>query len=68
VQIQFNYTNYATENGFQTPVYTMRSNTPNFLNPRFRGRLMQMTVSSSDLGSFWRFGALRMRVAPDGRL
>jgi hypothetical protein len=34
---------------------------------RPRGRLAQLEVSSSDVGSFWRLGAVRFRYAPDGR-
>lgn len=38
-----------------------------FLTPRFRGRLLSVKISSSDLGSFWRIGALRYRFEQDGK-
>lgn len=38
-----------------------------FLSVRFRGGLMSITVSSSDVGSFWRLGKVRYRFAPCGR-
>lgn len=39
-----------------------------YLNPRLRGRLCRFTISSNDLGSWWRIGGCRYRFAPDGRL
>ena len=39
-----------------------------FKNMRVRGRLISIEVASSDVGSWWRFGGPRVRVAPDGRL
>lgn len=68
VQVTFSYAYYAQSTVYNTPTYTMTSGGLNFLNPRFRGRLASMTVSSDDLGSWWRLGGLRMRTAPDGRL
>jgi hypothetical protein len=38
-----------------------------FFNTRLRGRLVAVRISSSDLGSFWRIGALRYRFAQDGK-
>lgn len=65
----FNYTKYATGSPVYTsPTYTASSNGPPFLNVRFRARLASITVSSNDLGSFWRWGNPRLRTAPDGRL
>lgn len=34
---------------------------------RFRGRQASVTVANVDAGSFWRLGAVRFRVSPDGR-
>lgn len=34
---------------------------------RLRARLLALEVSSSDMGSAWRLGAIRFRFAPDGR-
>jgi len=38
-----------------------------FFEPDARGRLMSIQGGSQDLGSFWRLGLLRFRIAPDGR-
>jgi hypothetical protein len=38
-----------------------------YFNTRLRGRLVSIRISSQDLGSFWRIGALRYRFAPDGK-
>lgn len=38
-----------------------------YISPRFRGRLVSLTIGSSDTGSFWRCGNLRYRLSPDGR-
>lgn len=54
----------------QTPVahgpYTVTQATE-YITPRFRGRLVAIQVSSNDLGSFWRLGNIRYRLAQDGR-
>lgn len=38
-----------------------------YVNTRLRGRQIKVKFSSSDLGSFWRLGLMRYRVAQDGR-
>jgi hypothetical protein len=38
-----------------------------YTTPRLRARLLQVTISSNDLGSFWRLGGMRYRMAPDGK-
>jgi len=38
-----------------------------FIEPRVRGRTVALRIESQDLGSFWRLGLVRCRVAPDGR-
>jgi hypothetical protein len=38
-----------------------------YVNLRLRGRFVAVEISSSDLGSFWRVGALKFRSAPDGK-
>jgi len=38
-----------------------------FVEPRARGRTIALRIESQDLGSFWRLGLVRCRVAPDGR-
>jgi hypothetical protein len=66
VQITFNAVDFPG----QTPVtygpYTVTQSTTWF-NPRIRARLLSITVSSSDLNSFWRLGNMRYRAIPDGR-
>jgi len=37
------------------------------VNPRSRGRLCSLEITSSDLGSFWRLGNVRYRAAIDGK-
>ncbi len=39
-----------------------------YISQRFRARQISLSVSSSDVGSFWRLGLIRVRWAPDGRL
>jgi len=38
-----------------------------FISPRFRARLMSITIGSSDVGSFWRLGNIRYRLQQDGK-
>ncbi len=47
--------------------YTVTS-ASNYFNPRVRGRFISYKVESNDIGSFWRFGGSRARLAQDGRL
>lgn len=37
------------------------------LDVRFRGRMFQITMTSTGLGMFWRLGACRFRIASSGR-
>lgn len=41
--------------------------TTEYLNPRLRGRFMSMTITSNDLGTFWRIGGIKYRYASAGR-
>lgn len=68
VNISFTYADYAVGTTYTTPSYPMQVGSPSYLNVRFRGRLASMSVSGSDLNSFWRLGGLRVRTAPDGKL
>lgn len=43
------------------------NNQTDFITPRFRGRLMSISMQSSDPGSFWRLGGTRYRVEQDGK-
>lgn len=59
-------------------LYPQASATPSSLDPyvitpttqkvdtRARGRQIQMRIVSEDLGSWWRFGTMRVDVQPDG--
>lgn len=66
IQVTF----YVTDFPGQTPrtygPYNVTSTTE-VINTRFRGRQMAMKVSTSDVGSFWRLGAIRFRYATNGR-
>lgn len=52
--------------------YTVTRSTPK-INPtdsagrRIRARQVAMEISSTDVGSFWRLGAVKFRHAPDGK-
>jgi hypothetical protein len=46
------------------PYPFMQSST--FISPRIRARLLSITMSSNDLGSFWRIGLMRYRWQSDG--
>jgi hypothetical protein len=71
VNASFQYAPYPQSPEYTTQSYLMQDQsvggTP-FYRPMVRGRLMSMTVSSNDIGSFWRIGGLRVRMAPDGQL
>jgi hypothetical protein len=57
---------YPNEGIHMTDALTMTSTTA-YLPTRLRGRQMKFRWESSDLGSFWRMGMIRYRVAVDGR-
>lgn len=38
-----------------------------YFNTRLRGRLVSIRISSNDLGSWWRIGAIRYRFSADGK-
>jgi len=66
IQITFNVTNYPGDTPTSYGPYTVTSTTE-FISVRFRGRQMSVTITSSDVGSFWRIGKIRYRWAPSGR-
>jgi len=66
VQISFNVMDYPDGTPTVYGPYVMTSTTQ-YLTVRFRGALMSITVSSSDVGSFWRLGRVRYRFSPCGR-
>ena len=43
------------------------SNTTPFYNSRTRGRQSSVKIESTELGSNWRFGTLRIQIRPDGK-
>jgi hypothetical protein len=66
VQLTF----YVNDFPGQTPTaygpFTLTEQTT-FVSPRIRGRLVQIQISSNDIGSWWRIGGMRYRYQPDGR-
>jgi hypothetical protein len=66
VKITFYVTDYPGEADRVYGPYTL-TNATDFITPRFRGRLVSIEISSNDLNSFWRLGAMRYRVQPDGK-
>jgi hypothetical protein len=66
VQVSFFVVNYPGDNPVQFGPYSVTKATQYF-NTRFRGRLVSVQISSSDVGSFWRVGALRYRYSADGK-
>ena len=39
-----------------------------YISTRIRGRQIALLFQSVGIGTFWRIGALRARIAPDGRI
>lgn len=66
VKITFFVTNYPGDPPIEYGPYTVTQNTQ-YLSVRMRGRLVAIGVSSTDLNSFWRLGAVRYRYQSDGR-
>jgi hypothetical protein len=66
VNITFNYLDYAGGTPQTDGPYAVTKSTT-FITPRIRGRLVSMTLSSNDAGSFWRIGNIRYRIQPDGK-
>jgi len=66
VQITFYATNYPGDTPVQYGPYNMTQATE-YISVRIRARLMSIAVSSNDVGTFWRLGAIRYRYQIDGR-
>ena len=66
VQISFLVANYPGDTPTLYGPYSVTQATEYFYT-RFRGRLVAVKISSSDLGSFWRIGNVRYRFSKDGR-
>lgn len=67
VQITFYVADYPGQTPKVYGPYSVTQATKEFYT-RFRGRLVSVKVSSSDLGSFWRIGAIRYRYGIDGKI
>ena len=66
IKLTFYVTQYPTETPTAYGPYTLTDVT-NYITPRFRGRLVSIRIESDDIGSWWRIGNIRYRLAPDGR-
>lgn len=66
IQITFFVVDYPGDTPQVFGPYSVTQATQYF-NTRLRGRLVSIRISSDDLGSWWRIGALRYRWAPDGK-
>lgn len=66
VNLTFNVTDYPGQTPLTYGPYALTVNT-DFISPRFRGRLVSISLSSNDIGSFWRIGNIRYRLQQDGK-
>ena len=66
VQMTFTLYGYPGDTGYTYGPYTITKST-RYISPRMRGRLMSITVSSNDLGTWWRLGNIRYRIQDDGK-
>ena len=66
VQLTFTLAGYPDAGTYSYGPYTVTQGTT-YISPRMRGRLMKIKARSTDLGSFWRLGAIRYRLQQDGR-
>ena len=68
VNMTFNYVDYPSQ--YAAPQVSgpfVLNNATTFVSPRMRGRLVQVNLNSSDVGSFWRIGGIRYRFQQDGK-
>lgn len=66
IQITFNVVDFPGQTPRQFGPYTVTQATK-YLWVRFRGRQVSVTISSADLGSFWRLGLIRYRWRATGK-
>lgn len=66
VELTFYATNYPGDAPIQYGPYEVTQSTQ-YLSVRIRARYVAIGVSSVDLGSFWRIGAIRYRFQTDGK-
>ena len=67
IQVTVYGADYPTDTPTEFGPFTMNSTTQ-YINLRMRARLVAMKFESSDLGSFWRIGNVRVRYAQDGKV
>lgn len=69
---QIQVTVYAADYPNDTPTvigpYTVSPSQNTYFNTRVRNRLLALQFQSSDPGSFWRIGNVRIRFAQDGKV
>lgn len=69
---QIQITVYAADYPNDTPTvygpYTVSPSQNTYFNTRVRNRLLALQFQSSDMGSFWRIGNVRIRFAQDGKV
>jgi hypothetical protein len=66
VNLTIGVKDFPSQAPFNIGPFAFNSSTT-FVSPRARGRLMQISVGSQDIGSFWRLGGIRYRGEPDGK-
>ena len=66
VSMQINYVDYPGQTPLVSGPFALTDATT-YITPRLRGRLVQIKISSSDIGSFWRIGNIRYRFQGDGK-
>jgi len=66
LSVTFNVTDYPGDTPVAYGPFSI-SQGVEYIEPRFRGRYMQIMISGNDVGSFWRLGSFRYRWAKDGR-
>jgi len=67
IQVTVYGADYPTDTPTAFGPFTMNSTTQ-YINLRMRARLVAMKFESSDTGSFWRIGNVRVRYAQDGKV
>ena len=67
IQVTVYGADYPTDTPTAFGPFTMNSTTQ-YINLRMRARLVAIKFESSDLGSFWRIGNVRVRYAQDGKV
>ena len=66
VKLTFYAADYPSSTPYTYGPYNLTQGT-DYITPRFRGRLVSIKVESQDVGSFWRLGSMRYRIAQDGK-